>query len=541
MRHLLTLTLTASLLTGTALAQDAGSNAAASPADASTATLPQANSVWYTDAQVRIQEMLARQPNTNRAKNVILFVSDGNGVGTNFAVRVFDGQSKGMLGEENVLPYEAFPNTALVKTYNINAQTPDSAPTAGAMNTGIKQRFNTINLSEDGRHDQCASEEGNKLTTFAEMATEAGKSVGVVSTARITHATPAGVYAKTASRDWEASAPEGCTDIATQLVEQMKAGVVDIALGGGGGMFFSEGADTEGAYAGKREDGKNLVEEATSAGASYAYNAETLKAADMSGDKPVLGLFGSSHMSYEVDRPDSEPSLTDISLAALDYLKNNDQGFYLEIESGRVDHANHDGNAYRTLTDGQEFARAVAAVDAATDDEDTLIIVTADHEHAISFNGYCGRGNPILGLCHDVDPNGIKHSDTPLLADDGKPYTVIGYLNGPGSVLTPMETAETVPPTDQTADAVEASVTGDAAPETENFSGSRPDVTEEEATDMDYIQQALIPLSSETHSGEDVMVFAKGPWAHLFDGVIEQNYIFHVMNHAALEAADAAQ
>ena len=111
---------------------------------ASAQELPQARSDWFAAGQARIQLELARQPITSRAKNVILMIADGNGVGTNYAVRLFDGQQKGMLGEENVLPYETFPYLALVKTYNINAQTPDSAPTAGAMNTGVKQRFNLI-------------------------------------------------------------------------------------------------------------------------------------------------------------------------------------------------------------------------------------------------------------------------------------------------------------------------------------------------------------------------------------------------------------
>ena len=159
------------------------------------------------------------------------------------------------------------------------------------------------------------------------------------------------------------------------------------------------------------------------------------------------------------------------------------------------------------MVDGVAFADAVALADELTDDEDTLIIVTADHEHAIAFNGYCGRGTPILGLCYDVSSTGIKHSNEPLLGDDGKPYTVVGYLNGTGAVLKQENGGN-------------------------DFSGSRPELTQEEATDVDYIQQALIPLSSETHSGEDVAVYAKGPWAHLFDGTIEQNVIFHVMQQA---------
>ena len=144
--------------------------------------------------------------------------------------------------------------------------------------------------------------------------------------------------------------------------------------------------------------------------------------------------------------------------------------------------------------------------DELTDDADTLIIVTADHEHAIAFNGYCGRGSAITGLCMGVSKTGIKHSNEALTAADGKPYTVVGYLNGTGAILT------------EQADG--------------SFFGTRAAVTQEQAMDPDYIQQATIPMSSETHSGEDVAVYAKGPWAHLFDGVVEQNYIFHVMNYA---------
>jgi alkaline phosphatase len=73
---------------------------------------------------------------------------------------------------------------------------------------------------------------------------------------------------------------------------------------------------------------------------------------------------------------------------------------------------------------------------------------------------------------------------------------------------------------------------GEAGDPAVTWSGSRPMLTQEEATDPDYIQQALIPFSSETHGPEDVAVYAKGPFAHLLDGVVEQNYIFHVMHHA---------
>ncbi|TFF20583.1 alkaline phosphatase [Jiella endophytica] len=489
-------------------------------------SLPQESSQWFTDAQAKIKEVMARQPNTKRAKNVILLIADGNGVTTNYATRLWMGQQEGGMGDDFVQPQEAFPYLALAKTYNINAQTPDSAPTAGSMNTGVKQLFNTINVSDKAVFEDCASVKGNELETFAEMVSKDGKSVGVLTTARLTHATPAAVYAKTAARDWEDAVPEGCTaqkDIAAQLVDQMKAGVIDLAMGGGRRHFIdksitlSEEENTKG----KRTDGKNLIDEAKAAGAEYAWNTETFKNLKLDGKTPVLGLFEDSHMKYEADRTDEdEPSLADMTKAAIEYLSKNDKGYYLEIEGGRVDHANHDGNAYRAVTDGAAFSAAVAMADEMTDDEDTLIIVTADHEHSIALNGYCGRGSPILGLCYEVNTatgeGNMKHADTPNLGADNKPYTVIGYLNGAGSVLKEQSD--------------------------KSYSGSRPDLTDEEAQDKEYLQQALVPMSSETHSGVDVAIYAKGPWSHLFDGTVEQNYIFHVMNQAVHgDGMDAAE
>ena len=496
----------------------------AAPAFAQDAPV-QSSSPWYSQAQSTLQEHLQRQPNTGRAKNVILMIADGNGVTTNYITRLFVGQKEGGMGDDYVLPYEAFPNLAMSKTYNLNAQTPDSAPTAGAMNTGVKQLFNTINLSEKGVYEDCASVAGNELTTFAEMLKDE-KPVGIVSTARITHATPAAVYAKTASRDWEDSVPEGCTtqtDIATQLIDQMEAGTIDLAMGGGRRHFVPEGttlAEQEGSK-GHRPDGVNLIDRATGMGAQYAFDTASFKALDLKADAPILGLFEDSHMKYEHDRADDdEPSLEDMTRAAIGYLKNRggDNGFYLEVEAGRVDHANHDGNAFRTVTDGEAFAKAVAAADELTDDADTLIIVTSDHEHSIALNGYCGRGSPVLGLCYEVNVEtaGGKymHAETPNMGADKKPYTVVGFLNGAGSVLV------------EQADGT--------------FSGERAAVTEEQAQDSEYLQQALVPMSSETHSGVDVAIYAKGPWSHLFDGTVEQNYIFHVMHHAVTADQQAA-
>lgn len=490
--------------------------------------LPQAGNEWFTGGQEALEAALAREPNTDRALNVILLISDGNGVGTNYASRLFAGQEAGGFGDEFVQHFEAFPNLALVKTYNVNAQTPDSAGTGTAMMSGIKTKAGIVGVTEAVNRGDCSTIPGNTVASLNEIMHGMGKATGVVSTARITHATPASAYAKSVDRNFEDAVPEGCTeqtDIATQLIDAMEAGTILVAMGGGRRHFVPEGTTAEEGTEGRRADGENLIERATGLGAHYAWNSETFAAAPVDGETPILGLFEASHMQYEADRAD-EPSLAEMTGAAIEALRaaGGENGFFLQVEAGRVDHANHGGNLARVVRDQQAFAEAVAMADEMTDDADTLIVVTADHEHAIAFHGYCGRGSNILGLCMGIDGEGVAHTGEPELADDGMPYTVAGYLNGPGSVLVA---------TEDTNEAIQVSIGQADAEAPVIYEGSRPMVTEEDATDIDYLQQALVPKSSETHAGEDVAVYAKGPFAHLFDGTIEQNVIFHVMHHAA--------
>jgi len=547
-------------------------------------TLPQADNAWYDGARQALQERLERQPNTNRAKNVILMISDGNGVGTNYATRLFHGQQNGGYGDENVLPQESMPYLALVKTYNTNAQTPDSAGTGTAMLAGVKTKAGVVGVDESVVRGDCSQVEAGKVTPLSRIMSEAGKSVGIVSTARLTHATPAAGYAHSADRNFEddSDLPEGCEvpDIATQLLDAMTEGFVDIAMGGGRRHFLpAETVDDEGS-SGRRTDGRDLVAEAQEAGARYAFDSDSFAAIDLAAEGPILGLFESSHMQYEFDRA-NEPSLAEMVEASIKAMEGNEEGFFLEVEAGRVDHANHGGNLHRAVTDGVAFAEAVAKARELTDESDTLIVVTADHEHAIAFNGYCGRGTPITGVCYGIDNAGIAHNGEVQTADDGRPYSVVGYLNGAGSVIKKeaipaalameadhdttaanddqandvamasgsdaggTDTDSDAPaPIGETGDQVAAKLlerldvtteTDEATGESTSFRwiGSRGELTQEEATDPDYIQQAAIPMGSETHSGEDVAVYASGPFAHLFDGTVEQNYLFHVMHHAA--------
>lgn len=433
-----------------------------------------------------------------KAKNVILFIGDGMGISTITAARIYQGQKRGETGEENQLSFEKFPHVALVKTYNYNAQVPDSAGTATAMHSGEKTNIGMLGVGHQTRRADCASGLAHALPLLGEEVKQRGLALGIVTTTRITHATPASVYARASDRDWEADAaiPEaqrgkGCKDIAAQLIEQDW----DVALGGGLGAFF--GSD----LGGRRLDaGANLPQAwVARSGGTFVTDANALAGAPM--DRPVFGLFSPSHMTYMADRAKgeglSEPTLTDMTAQAITRLKSDPDGYYLMVEGGRIDHGHHAGKAGYALEEAIEFARAVQYAVDNTDPAETLIMVTADHSHVFTISGYPGRGNDILGLV--VPPEGGGDDDQasgeggPTLASDGKPYTTLGYANGPGAV-----------------------------------SGERP-VPE---TGVYATQQALIPVGSETHGGEDVALFATGPGADKAHGVIEQNLIYDIIRKA---------
>lgn len=465
---------------------------------------------WYRQGRHAVQQAKKYTPIVHRPRNIILFVGDGMGVSTVTAARILEGQLRGKSGEENLLSFETFPHTALIKTYNTDAQTPDSAGTMSAMVTGLKTRIGFISVNQNARRGDHASAKGNEARTIFELAEKAGLATGIVTTTRVTHATPAACYAHVPERDWEddSSIPDaqrkaGATDIARQLLEFPHGDGLEVVLGGGRSNFLpAQSVDPE--YPdrkGRRQDQRQLIDEWLKKTASaYVWNADQFRAIDVARTKHLLGLFEPSHMKYEHDRMNDrggEPSLTEMTTKAIEVLSKNDKGYLLMVEGGRIDHAHHEGNAFRALTDTIEFASAVAAAREKTRREDTLIIVTADHSHVFTIAGYPTRGNPILGKVTDCDS---AHGQNQRLALDarGLPFTTLGYANGPGALT--------------------------ATP--------RPDLTNVDTAHPDYRQEATIPLPSETHGGEDVPLYADGPHAWLFSGVLEQHVIFHVMAEA---------
>jgi alkaline phosphatase len=456
---------------------------------------------------------------SGRARNVILFIGDGMGISTITAARILEGQRRGESGEQNHLSFEDFAYSALVRTYSANQQTSDSAPTATAMVTGWHANDGALSVSPElaDNTSDAATVARFALQTLLEQSERKGMSTGIVTTTRITHATPASNYAHTPNRDWEYAGqlPAGATlaDIAAQLVEHQRSGDgLEVVMGGGRAYLTpTSAADPEYPQRnGLRRDGRNLIQEWTAAqpSSSYVWKRDDLLKIDASRTRHLLGLFEPSHLHYEADRAKDaagEPSLAEMTTKAIELLRQNRKGFFLMVEGGRIDHAHHAGNAYRALTDTIAFSDAVRAAAKMVDPRDTLLLVTADHSHTLTISGYPARGNPILGLVKAPAANG------PTLDSNRRPYTTLSYANGPGFAI------------------VDGSV--EAAPRS-IAPGREQDLSAVDTTDPDFHQQALVGMGAETHGGEDVALFARGPGADLVRGVIDQNEIYHIMRHA---------
>ncbi|XP_011193269.3 membrane-bound alkaline phosphatase [Zeugodacus cucurbitae] len=450
---------------------------------------------WLDQGRQFVEQKLHTPVNKNIAKNVIMFLGDGMGITTHSAARNLLG------GEEKSLYFETFPHTGLSRTYNVNKIVPDSASTATAYLCGVKAIGGTIGVSGHVDRTDClqSSNATHHVHSIAKWALDAGKSAAVVTTTRITHASPAGVYAHVAERNWEndsevkgdCGADSKVQDIAYQLIHGEVGSKLSVILGGGRREFL----DSKLSANGKRSDGRNLIEEYKQQSNRNAYveTLDELNRVNVTQVDRLLGLFQSSHMLYhlETNEESNQPTLAELTRKAIEFLSRNDEGYFIFIEGGRIDHGHHDTYARLALDETLEFAKAIQTARELTNEADTLIVVTADHSHAMSYSGYAYRGNDIFGR-------------TRSKASDGKPYMTLSYANGPSyEKFYDTKHNERRDPT--------TLITG--APRDEF--------------------PATVPLDSETHGGDDVAVFASGPFAHLFTGVYDQNTIPHIMAYAS--------
>ncbi|KAM4740048.1 uncharacterized protein FYW61_004305 [Anableps anableps] len=458
-------------------------------------------SYWDAKAKATLDAALKLHPRQHRAKNIILFLGDGMGVSTVSAARILRGQNEGGSGEETVLAMDSFPYVALSKTYSVDKQVADSASTATAYHCGVKANAKTVGLSAKAVAYECNTTFGNEVYSVLRRAKAQGKSVGIVTTTRVQHASPAAAYAHSVSRSWYSDADlpssaqrHGCVDIATQLVTNFD---IDVILGGGRMYMTPKGTPdpeypTSNSRKGNRKDKKNLIDVWLNAKPKkkslYVWHKKEFDEINVKTTDRLMGLFEPKDMRFDVFRNTTrDPSIVEMTEKAIQILRKNPKGYFLFVEGGRIDHGHHDGIAKLALTEAEKFDRAIERAAQITRESDTLTVVTADHSHVFTFGGNTPRGNPIFGLA-------------PKKADDEMPFTSILYANGPGYV---------------------------------HVNGTRGNITTVDYLDEEYMQQAAVPLDAETHGGEDVAIYAKGPMAHLFHGVKEQNYVAHVMAYAA--------
>jgi len=475
------------------------------------------------------------------AKNVIFFLGDGMGPVTVTAARIYKGEKQlaakpgSLVSPERAnLVMQSLPYAARVKTYSLDGQTTDSAPSMAAYMTGVKMRNEVISMSSDtvaydsagkqyisGENTTCPPTNGKAADTLLELAKAKGRAVGAVSTTRVGHATPATTYAHICNRNgYNTIAEQSVPGHANYNLKLLDG--TDVLMGGGQRNYLP----LPGNASSKRTDGVDLVAAMQAKGYAYVDTGTKLKAVDTASTGKLLGLFSQSEMAYELDRVKQnidQPSLSDMTEKALGVLSKNDKGFFLMVEGGRIDHALHGTNAKRALEDTLAFDAAIqTALDYMNKKDpglkNTLVVVTADHDHAIAFNGYPKIGNPILGLV-----NGYADGK-PTKAADGKPYTTLVFGNGgrPNATAGSDVNAE---------DGNKKWI----AP-TRAKGAERDDQTAMDTTDDNFLQEVGINLGSpgaETHGGGDVMLFAGGAGSKIFKGTMENTKVFNKVKEAA--------
>ncbi|XP_008186655.1 membrane-bound alkaline phosphatase isoform X2 [Acyrthosiphon pisum] len=470
---------------------------------------------WIENAKAKVTEKVKYVNKRGVAKNIIMFLGDGMSLTTLTASRIYKGQMEKRSGENEYLSFEKFPFVGMSKTYCVDKQVADSACTATAYLTGVKANYETIGVSASVKLNDCPGSvaPGNRTQSIADWSMAAGKAVGLVTTTRVTHASPAGAYAHTAHRNWESDADLAkaanltdvtqCEDIAKQLITRSPGIDIKVILGGGRHKFFLNDTDKKGS----RRDmdlvefwKKDKAERFGNDKSAYVENREQLLNVDPSKTDYLLGLFESKHMKYHLKANATiQPTLAEMTRKAIEILKKEENGFFLFVEGGLIDSAHHETVARLALDETVEFSKAVQQAVDMTSEDDTLIVVTSDHSHTMTMAGYPVRGNDILSLSGS---RGI----------DELPYTTLSYANGPAKTNDPANTNDPQP----------------------NVNCARQDLSKVDTSQLSFAYPHMVTMKDyETHGGDDVMVFARGPWAHLFSGNYEQNLIPLTMGFAA--------
>lgn len=392
---------------------------------------------------------------TGKAKNVIIMVGDGMGVSTVTAARWYVVQH----GNES-LYLDSMPYTAVVQTASQDRMVTDSAAGATAIFSGNRTYNGQINYRD-----------GQTFRTILTDARDAGKATGIVTTSRVTDATPAGTYAVVDNRGDESG-------IALQLLSSG----IDVILGGGSSYFLPQNVtDPEYGSPGLRADGRNLIAEFQKKGYVHVWSQAGFDQIEGANATKLLALFEPGSMHYEADRSTDlvgEPDLSEMTATSIRLLSQDPDGYFLMVEGGRIDHAHHENKAGKAILDTVEFDDAVRTAASMINPNETLLLVVSDHSHTLAIAGYPRAGQDVLGTTN------YEGRTIPVLsyAVGSKPYVESEWLN-----LTP---------------------------------------------DKNTIYPAGIVLNSGIHGGETVIGYAAGPGADRMHGTLHLTDVYHIAHDA---------
>jgi len=455
-----------------------------------------------------------------QAKNVILFVADGMTIPMLTAARAVRGMTQGRA--DNPLAIDSFNAIGLASTSSIDTMMADSANTASALNTGHIASVNATGSYSDTSPSRL---DDPRVETLAEMLKRTrGYSIGVVSTADLSDATPVSAFAHGRDRsDANRNA---------YIIQALELGV-DVYMGGGARRMIPQ--TTEGS---RRADDRDLFAEFEAAGYTVVTTATELAAAEA--PAKLLGLFTGGDMNVWLDRNvytdnlgdfTDQPGLEAMTIAALEVLSTNENGFYLTVEAASVDKQMHPLDQERALSDLIEFDQAIGATIAWLEAnglaENTLIVVTADHGHGYEVYGTVNTEVFDAGTTDIERRRAIRvysaagYTNYPDADGDGQPEWADGTIVLAGTVNNGPEHTENfrVSPVPR-------------VPAIADENGVYIDNPGDDANGI-FISGTLDPSgSSGVHTLQDVPVFAMGPGAEGFMGMYHQREVFFGMASA---------
>lgn len=472
-----------------------------------------------------------------KAKNVILFVGDGMSLQAREVARIL---SKGMTnGKYNdLLAMEKLEHNAVITTSGYDSLVTDSANSASAYATGHKSVVNAMGVYEDSTKDPF---DDPKVENISEILKRTrGMSIGIITQAESTDATPAAMIGHTRRRANQDFLAKSYLDAYHRP---------DVIMGGGSSRYLPKSIPGS-----KRKDNDNIIQDFKDLGYTFASTSREMMAAPS--DKPLLGLFHTGTMNVYIDREmlknpkvlkgfDDQPNLMDMTRKSLDILSKNPNGFFAMIEGASIDKQLHVMDWQRAAYDTIEFDKSIEYAEkwAKEHGDNTLIIVLADHAHGISISGTYherdGRkgteavrvyANSIFPTFKDANHDGFPDNPDPDVT------LAVQYANHPEYYENYHFMKTPTPPALAVTETKEEAVQNGDKVEYHQVSSASSKANPARIHPGDPAE--LVPANTpkddpqECHSADDILLNAGGPGSEYFHGTMDNTEVFFGMLRA---------